>query len=123
MTKGHVLIIEDDNDVRDMLCTMLSVKGWKTRSAADGRQGLAALGESVPDVVLCDVMMPDIDGMEVHAAVRADSNTVSLPFVFVSAILDPRIVEHAAQPNCSFVRKPFTLNQLEDAISVARSKV
>lgn len=107
-------------DVRDMLCTMLEARGWKTCSAQDGNAGLAKLMKSRPDVVLCDIMMPELDGFAVHDAIRTNPQMSSLPFVFVSAIMDQRLSSRLSAAYCSFVRKPFTLAQIEDAIDKAR---
>ena len=115
------MIIEDDPDVRDMLITMLTLRGWNPSAAPDGRVGLAMLRDRLPDVVLCDVMMPEVDGFAVYDAVRSNDQTRSIPFVFVSAIMDPRITGRTKTPNCSFIRKPFSLAQLEKAIETAKA--
>ena len=123
MKSSEVLIIEDDADVREMLCTMLEIRGWSTATAPDGKAGLERLRTQCPDLILCDIMMPDVDGFAVHDSVRADSRLSGLPFVFVSAVMDSRLSGRLSTPHCSFVRKPFTLAQLEDAIRVAQERV
>jgi signal transduction histidine kinase/CheY-like chemotaxis protein len=68
----EVLVIEDDEDTRDLICRWLEQEGWKVRQAADGREGLAAFRALRPTVVVLDLMMPDIDGFEFLATLRSE---------------------------------------------------
>lgn len=116
-----ILIVEDDPDVRDLLSTMMMLKGWDTDTAEDGRQALDAMKSNVPDAVLCDVMMPEVDGLEVFQSMRANPQTMRVPFVFVTALSDPRITEKLnVGLKCAFVRKPFTMEDLERALIQAK---
>lgn len=124
MAGKNVLIIEDDPDVRELTAIMLELRGWITQTAPDGRAGLEAVHKMHPDVILCDIMMPELDGFQVLQALRADEATRLLPFVFVTALRDPRVADStAADGHCRFVRKPFTSADLERAIEEARAAV
>jgi CheY-like chemotaxis protein len=119
----EVLIIEDDPDVRELTAIMLELRGWVTRMAPDGRAGLEAARQQHPDVIVCDIMMLEMDGFQVLQALRADEVTRRLPFVFVTALRDPRVGDSAAADGrSSFVRKPFTFAELERAIEQARAE-
>ncbi len=80
-----ILIIEDETDTRENLHLMLEMEGFKPLSAANGKKGVAAAKQELPDVILCDVSMPELDGYGVLQALRADARTVSIPFIFLTA--------------------------------------
>lgn len=81
----RILVIEDDPDTLENLVLMLTLEGFEVSSAPDGRAGLAAAREKNPDVILCDVSMPHLDGYGVLEGLRADAATLSIPFIFLTA--------------------------------------
>jgi DNA-binding NarL/FixJ family response regulator len=81
----RILVIEDEKHTRENLCTILEMEGYAATAAADGEAGVAAALREPPDLVLCDVSMPGLDGLGVLAALRRDARTVSVPFIFLSA--------------------------------------
>lgn len=80
-----ILVIEDEAETRDNLVLMLEMEGFKSLAAPNGRVGVAVAKEELPDVILCDVSMPKLDGYGVLEALRADERTVSIPFIFLTA--------------------------------------
>jgi DNA-binding NarL/FixJ family response regulator len=80
-----ILVIEDEPEMRRNLMTILSLEGYSVRGAENGRTGLTMARQSVPDLILCDVMMPEMDGYEVLKCLRLDPATMSVPFVFLTA--------------------------------------
>lgn len=80
-----VLIIEDQPDMRENLVTILNMEGFVALEAPDGRRGLALALEEKPDLILCDVMMPVMDGHEVLAAMRQSPSISGTPFIFLTA--------------------------------------
>lgn len=80
-----ILIIEDDKSTRDNLGTILRMEGFAAIGAADGRCGLDAARRENPDLILCDVMMPDLGGHEVLAQLRENPATAGTPFIFLTA--------------------------------------
>ena len=80
-----ILVIEDEAETRENLVLMLEMEGFKALSAPNGRAGVALARRERPDVILCDVSMPELDGYGVLEALRADSATVSIPFIFLTA--------------------------------------
>ena len=80
-----ILVIEDEPETLDNLVTMLEMEGFKVVSAPNGRLGLELARRQSPDLILCDISMPEMDGYGVLEALRANSATVSTPFIFLSA--------------------------------------
>jgi len=80
-----ILVIEDEPEMRRNLTTILRLENFHPLPAANGRIGIELAKKEKPDLVLCDVMMPELDGYGVIAALRADPETVTIPFIFLTA--------------------------------------
>ncbi len=80
-----ILLIEDNASLRRNIAQILTIEGYQVRCAADGGTGLQMLRESKPGLILCDIMMPGMDGYDLLAQVRADPSLASLPFIFLTA--------------------------------------
>ena len=80
-----ILIIEDHPPMRENLVLMLQMESFDVRWAAEGRRGVELALAEVPDLILCDVMMPELDGYGVLQALRADPVTATIPFIFLTA--------------------------------------
>ena len=80
-----ILVIEDEAEMRRNLATILRLEKFHPVAAENGRVGLELAKKEIPDLVLCDVMMPELDGYGVIAALREDPATVSVPFIFLTA--------------------------------------
>ena len=80
-----ILVIEDHATMRRNVVTILEMEGYTALAAANGREGLALVASEHPDLILCDVMMPELDGHGVLRALRADPVTASVPFIFLTA--------------------------------------
>jgi DNA-binding NarL/FixJ family response regulator len=81
----HILVIEDHSVMRRNIQTILEMEGFKVTTAENGHQGVAAAQASAPDLILCDVMMPELDGYGVLSALRAEKKTCTIPFIFLTA--------------------------------------
>jgi DNA-binding NarL/FixJ family response regulator len=81
----RVLVIEDEPAMRANLRDILEMENFQPLLASNGSEGIAAAKRELPDLILCDVMMPGQDGCEVLAALRADPATARIPFVFLTA--------------------------------------
>jgi CheY-like chemotaxis protein len=82
---GHALIVDDDELSRTMLRRALEQSGWAVEEAADGRAALERLTERIPQLVLLDLMMPEMDGFEVAARMQAEPRWQEIPVVVVTA--------------------------------------
>ena len=80
-----ILVIEDEPEMRRNLTTILRLEKFDPLAAENGRVGLELAKRKKPDLILCDVMMPVLDGYGVIAALRADPETVAVPFIFLTA--------------------------------------
>ena len=85
MSEGTVLIVEDNDVLRDGLAEILSIEGYYTVTAADGREALSKMEAVIPDLILADISMPVMDGFEFFSAVRDRSDWVTIPFIFLTA--------------------------------------
>lgn len=119
----QVLVIEDDPEVRDNIVDTLEAAGFEVHDAANGRLGVQAARDNPPDVVVCDITMPELDGYEVLKTLRKIPTTNTVPFVFLTARTertDQRLgMELGAD---DFVTKPFTQAELLTAINAQVAK-
>ena len=114
---NKILIIEDETETREMYVEALIEEGFKAIGAKNGRVGMQQIDKYNPDLIICDVTMPELDGYQVLTILRQNPNTASIPFIFVSAI--PNESEHrkAIQLGANdYLNKPCTIEQLLDAI-------
>jgi CheY-like chemotaxis protein len=82
----RTILVVDDNEInRDILVTRLKSQGYETLQAADGEQALAIVRKTLPDLMLLDVMMPNIDGLEVCRRVKNDPSLPFIPVILVTA--------------------------------------
>jgi DNA-binding response OmpR family regulator len=84
-TPPRILIVDDNEMNRDILVTRLSTQGYELFQAADGEEALTAAMQHLPDLILLDVMMPKLDGMEVCRRLKADANLPFMPIILVTA--------------------------------------
>ncbi|MEI6536428.1 MAG: response regulator transcription factor [Verrucomicrobiaceae bacterium] len=80
-----ILLIEDQAPLRDNLRDILALDGYRVLTAGDGLSGLQQAREHKPDLILCDIMLPGMDGYEILARLRSVAPTASLPFIFLTA--------------------------------------
>jgi DNA-binding NarL/FixJ family response regulator len=80
-----ILVIEDQPVMRHKTVTILKMEGYDVLEAADGKEGIHLAQEELPDLILCDIMMPECDGYEVLQAVRVNRATATTPFIFLTA--------------------------------------
>jgi len=112
-----VLVVEDDDEVRGVLVRELGSRGYRVQEAADGRGAMERWEASRPDVVLLDLGLPDMDGLEVIRLIRRDAMT---PIVILSARFAEREKVDALERGADdFVTKPFGLDELHARLRVA----
>jgi DNA-binding NarL/FixJ family response regulator len=112
-----ILVIEDHADMRRNIVTILEMENFHVVSAADGRSGLEQVRLCRPDVILCDVMMPDLDGYGVLAELRNDPSLAAIPFIFLTAKGERRDVRAGMNLGADdYLSKPVTASDLLAAI-------
>jgi CheY-like chemotaxis protein len=93
-TAAHtVLVVDDVSDARDMMARLLRLEGYRSVTAEDGRSALAAVDRDGPDLVLLDMSMPDMNGLDVLRRLRADN--ADLPVMMFTAVSDPQAIDEA----------------------------
>ena len=117
-TLQRALIVDDEPDIRDGVSRWLKAGGYETSMATDGEAGLRAARESAPDVILLDVRMPKMGGMQALTELRADAGTSGIPVIMLSASLrDEQLALDAGAT--FFVHKPYDGRRLVAAVSAA----
>lgn len=113
-----ILLIEDNASMRRNIAEILSLEGYRVLTAADGTHGLQQMRVEKPDLVLCDIMMPGMDGYEVLAQLRADATTAALPFIFLTAKGDmPDLRIGMSLGADDYLTKPVARLDLLDAVN------
>ena len=80
-----ILVIDDNADIRDNTAEILEMAGYKVHTAENGKKGVDAAISEKPDVIVCDIMMPELDGYGVLHLVRKNVDTQNTPFIFLTA--------------------------------------
>jgi DNA-binding response OmpR family regulator len=120
MPAGKILVVDDEPEVRTLMEHFLTDRGYEVRLAANGRQGLAEIEAFAPDVVLLDMHMPELDGLETLKHVAAHSP--GLPVIMVTVNEDVETTSQMLQAGAAdYVPKPFNLDYLEQAINIQLS--
>jgi signal transduction histidine kinase len=127
MSKGKVLVIEDSDSIRGYIQKVLKFSGLETEEAQDGTIGLRKTEEFMPDIVLCDIVMPGIDGFEVCKRLKSNSITKDIPIIFLSSITQSKdIVKGFELGIVDYVTKPFNdyelLSRVNTHIDVKKSR-
>lgn len=118
-----VLIIEDEIHIRQNLVDILSYAGFDTLQAEDGFIGIELAQQRTPDIILCDIMMPDMDGYTVLRRLQSIPSTSTIPFIFLSAITDRPSIRYGMELGADdYVTKPFTANELLAAVQIRLTK-
>jgi DNA-binding response OmpR family regulator len=112
----HVLIVDDDSSIAGLVkYIVLQMPGTTAQTAGSGQRALQCIGEKRPDLVVLDIMLPDIDGAEVCRRLRANSATARLPVLMISGHLHlDQIARDAGATD--YLPKPFNLTMLEHRI-------
>ena len=114
-----ILVIEDQAQMRKNLVTILQMEHFEVLSAENGRQGVELAKAHRPDLILCDVMMPELDGFGVVEALRADNELATLPVIFLTAKGDKSDVRAGMNLGADdYLVKPVTREDLLAAVRV-----
>ena len=105
-----ILVVEDEQPVRELLGMMLEDAGHRVLQAAHGRHGLELAQQERPDLVIADIMMPVLGGVELCHHLKADSETQPIPIILMSAAGE-RLARGAGAE--AFISKPFDLDEME----------
>lgn len=114
----RLVYIEDEQEMIDLVRLILSRRGHEVIGANGGREGLEAVRNHLPDLVLLDLMMPDMDGWDVYQQMKAEESTRDIPVIVVTAkaqSIDKVLGLHIAKVD-DYISKPFSPNELVDSV-------
>lgn len=114
MTK--VLVVDDDPAILDICADLLESEGYDVALAANGQQAINQMGTNAPDVVLMDIMMPVLNGVEACRRMKADPETARIPVVLMSARTNLNRQNQELDSADALLAKPFDINHLLDTI-------
>lgn len=118
MPAVRIVCIEDDPQIIELVRTILGRKGYQVIGAAGGQEGLTLVQVQHPDLILLDLMMPDLDGWEVYRRLKEDPLLAPVPVMVVTARaqdIDRVLGLHVAHVD-DYLTKPFTPKQLTDSV-------
>lgn len=117
-TSRRIVYIEDDLEMIDLVTMILNRRGYQIQGAHGGRQGLDMVQHELPDLILLDLMMPDLDGWELYQQLKANEKTRDIPVIIITAKAQPidRVLGlHIAKVD-DYISKPFRPQELVDSI-------
>lgn len=121
MTK--VLIIEDNNDIRENVVEILTLSGYQVFEADNGKKGTELAMANPPDIILCDIMMPGMDGYGVFEVLNAQEETKAIPFIFITAKSERIDIRKGMEMGADdYLTKPFDDTELISAIETRLKK-
>jgi len=112
-TSTKVLLIEDNLDIRENLTEILELDGYIVLAAPNGKIGLKLAKEKLPDIILCDIKMPGLNGYEVLLQVKKNVCTANIVFIFITSSVEKKEVQSALEMGADgYIFKPFGLEEL-----------
>jgi two-component system cell cycle response regulator len=120
---ARILVVDDDRDIRLVLIAILEGAGYHTDQASNGLEALDRVRAEPPDLVMLDLSMPRLDGIEVMRRLKADSGTAGIPIVMVTASGDEQSARAAVNAGAfAYVLKPWDDGQIERTVAAALSR-
>ncbi|MSU58824.1 MAG: response regulator transcription factor [Pedosphaera sp.] len=118
MNAKKILVIEDEPEMRRNLVTILKLEKFSPLAAENGRAGLELARREKPDLILCDIMMPELDGFAVVQALRTDAQLAAIPFIFLTAKGEKTDLRSGMKLGADdYLTKPVSKSDLLDAIN------
>ena len=119
----NILVIEDERLIRESIVEFLESEGFSCNQASNGREGILAAKKTHPDLIICDIKMPEMNGHQVLMSLRDDPTISSIPFIFLSAMVDKKDFRTGMSLGADdYLTKPFTNEDLLAAIKTRVEK-
>jgi DNA-binding response OmpR family regulator len=119
----HILLIDDDDGVLDATAELLELEGFKITKAVDGKEGLQKMESHIPDLVLCDILMPKMDGLQLLQEMGKRPKLNRIPFIFFSAKSENVDIKNGLDMGADdYLTKPFELEDLLRSIDKSLQK-
>jgi two-component system sensor histidine kinase ChiS len=124
MTQKTVFIIEDEEDAADLFAEMMRVSGYRVRKTSKSKLAIDMMTAEKPDLVLLDIMMPEISGMDILQQMRLDPNLSNIPVIVVSAKGMPADIKNGMEAGAStYLTKPVGFQELKEAVERALQSI
>jgi two-component system sensor histidine kinase/response regulator len=121
MSNNKILLIDDELNIRETISELLTVYNYEVKTAVNGQDALDLLDYWTPDLIICDIMMPVMDGNEFHQIVQENHLLSPIPFIFLTAKNETNLMRKCLLDGADdFISKPFKINEL---ISIVKSKI
>lgn len=118
-----ILVIEDQEDIRNIIVEMLTAENFEVIDADNGQTGIKLLQSEIPDLIICDIAMPKLDGYEVVTWSRENPETEAIPFIFLTAKASLNDIRQGMELGADdYLIKPFTRADLLGAITARLEK-
>jgi len=118
-----ILVIEDQEEVRENICEILELSGYEVQSAENGKRGCEQAVHWLPDLILCDVMMPELDGFGLLKILQNRPETQMIPLIFLTAKVEPEDMRKGMGLGADdYLTKPFDDTQLLEAVEIRLKK-
>jgi CheY-like chemotaxis protein len=118
-SKRTILVVDDEQEIVAVVRTRLEQNGYNVRCAYSGLHVFAALAAQKPDLILLDIMMPQMDGLEVLTRLRENSDTASIPVIFLTAMVHDEDLRRGYKMGAKYyITKPFTSTQVLEGINL-----
>ncbi|MCB9046468.1 MAG: response regulator [Chitinophagales bacterium] len=112
-----ILLIEDNTDIRENLAEILELANYKVLTAPDGQAGVTLAVQNIPDIIVCDIMMPILDGYGVIHMLQKNKDTVNIPFIFLTAKAERAEMRKGMELGADdYITKPFNSTELLNAV-------
>jgi Osmosensitive K+ channel histidine kinase len=123
ITVAKILVIEDEESIRENILDLLEAENFEGIGAINGQVGIKLANEQIPDLILCDMMMPEVDGHGVLKALRSEPLTATIPFIFLTAKADKSDIRTGMELGADdYITKPCTPQELLKAIAIRLEK-
>src|SRR4029078_2123479 len=119
-----ILVIDDNKDIRENTAEILELAGYKTFTAENGKKGVEAALKEKPDVIVCDIMMPELDGYGVLHLLRKNPEAQNIPFIFLTAKTERSDFRKGMEMGADdYLTKPFEGIELLNAVEIRLKKI
>ncbi len=123
MTKGRIVLIEDNDNMRENIAEILALSNYEVSTAPNGKLGVELVLKILPDLIICDVMMPELDGYGVLHILQQNPEAANIPFIFLTAKADKSDLRRGMNLGADdYLTKPFEDIDLLNAIEVRLKK-
>ncbi|MFT4754495.1 MAG: CheY-like chemotaxis protein [Salibacteraceae bacterium] len=113
----NILIIEDNQTIRENLEELLELSNFQVTTASDGQEGMEAIQKRKPNLIICDVAMPEVNGYQVLEFLKSKPETNKIPFIFITSSAQNKEIKKGvlSRADC-YLTKPFQTEELLDTI-------